>query len=53
MILATLIDWYYKVLPDEDTDDQDAAQALGQLSDGDGDEDNTMERVLVTTYAIA
>ena len=34
-------DWYYKVLPDEDTDDQDAAQALGQLSDGDGDEDNT------------
>ena len=37
-------DWYYKVLPDEqdqDTDDQDCAQALEQLSDGDGDEDNT------------
>ena len=35
-------DWYYKVLPDDqDTDDQDCAQALEQLSDGDGDEDNT------------
>ena len=33
-------DWYYKVLPDDqdqDTDDQEAAQALGQLSDGDSE----------------
>ena len=39
-------DWYYKVLPDDqdqDTDDQDAAQALEQLSDGDSENAATDE----------
>ena len=42
-------DWYYKVLPDEqdqDTDDQDCAQALEQLSDGDGEDQRLYEKLL-------